>query len=77
MNSKIFLYQSDGKLVYAWIDAHKTREELRPARVTHRAMDFLKAATEGRQPPVALTKDMMARGSYWQGYRFAIRGTDL
>ena len=60
--SKAISFHKNGeKTIFAWIDAKKTREELRPARLTHRALEWCVAAINGRENPPVLAKDLIGK----------------
>ena len=42
-----------------WLHAKKTRDELPPNRMVHRAHEHLESGTTGRSSPPALEKDML------------------
>ena len=46
---------------YVWVDARKTRDEMRPARLTHRAHEILETIVSGKHPGTAVEKDMMGK----------------
>ena len=46
---------------YVWIDARKTRDEMRPARLTHRAHKFLETIIGTKFQGTAVEKDIMGK----------------